>query len=64
MIMHMGCIVLVMLAWLFYSKRVKWLPKVLIKMNRSEPEDWETFAKRYNSLLKQLDRFGLKRRMV
>ena len=56
-----GMIVLALLAWLFYSKRVKWLPKVLIKMNRSEPEGWETFVKRYNHLLKQLDRFGLKR---
>lgn len=56
-----GILGLVLLAWLLYRSRVKWLPKVLLKMHRSEPDDWHTFVKRYKSLLKQLERLGLER---
>ncbi|MFJ7936776.1 transglutaminaseTgpA domain-containing protein [Sporosarcina sp. NPDC096371] len=53
--------VLVSIAWRLFVVRVKWLPRVLIYANRSGKADWNTFDKQYKSLLKQLDRFGLKR---
>lgn len=53
--------VLALTAWRIFVARVKWLPRVLIYANRSGKEDWETFDKQYTSLLKQLDRLGLKR---
>jgi transglutaminase-like putative cysteine protease len=53
--------IVVFLSWRLLSTRVKWLPKVLIYAHRTKEDDWVTFTKRYKSLLKQLDRFGLKR---
>src|SRR5690606_17966046 len=44
-----------------FAMRVKWLPRILVFTSRSGKEDWETFSKQYTSLLKQLDRLGLKR---
>ena len=48
--------------WRLYVSRRKWLPKLLIPIYRFGKKDWATYSKRYKSLLKQLDRFGLKRR--
>ncbi|WP_438297748.1 DUF4129 domain-containing transglutaminase family protein [Sporosarcina sp. FA15] len=58
-----GVIVLIVIfaGWRIFVSRVKWLPKVLVYVHRTKQEDWLTFTKRYNSLLKQLDRSGLKR---
>ncbi|WP_203249027.1 DUF4129 domain-containing transglutaminase family protein [Sporosarcina beigongshangi] len=53
--------VLVFVAWRIFAMRVKWLPRILVFASRSGKEDWETFSKQYTSLLKQLDRLGLKR---
>lgn len=47
--------------WRLFVGRVKWLPKVLIYSYRTKQDNWVTFTKRYTSLLKQLDRSGLKR---
>ena len=51
----------IFVGWRLFVGRVKWLPKVLVYTHRTKREDWVTFTKRYNSLLKQLDRSGLKR---
>lgn len=47
---------------LVYLQRAKWMPAVLTRFRRSEKGDWNVFLKQYGSLLKQLDRTGLKRR--
>jgi len=54
-------LIVIFAGWRIFVSRVKWLPKVLIYVHRTKQEDWLTFTKRYNSLLKQLDRSGLKR---
>ena len=54
-------IIVIFAGWRIFVSRVKWLPKVLVYTHRSKREDWVTFTRRYNSLLKQLDRSGLKR---
>ncbi|WP_268884781.1 DUF4129 domain-containing protein [Heyndrickxia sporothermodurans] len=43
-----------------YLKRSKWLPYILIWKYRAR-NDKETFSKAYLSLLKQLERFGLRK---
>jgi len=53
--------IVIFAGWRIFVSRVKWLPKVLVYTHRSRREDWVTFTRRYNSLLKQLDRSGLKR---
>ncbi|HJF34095.1 MAG TPA: transglutaminase domain-containing protein [Sporosarcina psychrophila] len=53
--------ILIFVGWRLFASRTKWLPKVLIYTHRSKQNDWATFTRRYRSLLKQLDRFGLKR---
>jgi transglutaminase-like putative cysteine protease len=53
--------IVIYVSWRLFVGRTKWLPKVLIYGQRSKRDDWATFTKRYSSLLKQLDRFGLKR---
>jgi len=53
--------IVIFAGWRIFVNRVKWLPKVLVYTHRSKREDWATFKIRYNSLLKQLDRSGLKR---
>ncbi|MBO1909892.1 DUF4129 domain-containing protein, partial [Microvirga sp. 3-52] len=47
---------------LLYGRRRKWIPKLLVRYYRFGPNDWAKYSKRYGSLLKQLHRFGLKRR--
>jgi hypothetical protein len=54
-------LIMALIAWQLFVSRVKWLPKILIHIHKSERDDWVTFTKRYKSLLKQLDRSGLKR---
>ena len=56
-----GILIVALVVWSLYHSRVKWLPKVLVRKYRTETDDWVTFVKRYKSLLKQLDRLGLKR---
>lgn len=53
--------VIAVMAWQLFRVRTKWIPKILIPVSRSSKPDWDTYSKRYKSLLKQLDRFGLKR---
>jgi len=53
--------VVILAVWKLFVGRVKWLPKVLVYTQRNRRDDWVTFTKRYSSLLKQLDRSGLKR---
>ena len=60
-LMGVGLAGLVFAAWRLFVVRVKWLPRVLIYASRSSKEDWVTFDRQYMSLLKQLNRFGLKR---
>ncbi|MEK3936561.1 transglutaminase family protein [Sporosarcina sp. FSL W7-1349] len=53
---------LLLVVSMVYVRRAKWLPALLTRWRRSESGDWEMFRKQYGSLLKQLDRIGLKRR--
>ncbi|KIL48456.1 hypothetical protein KR50_14920 [Jeotgalibacillus campisalis] len=52
--------ILLFVGVLLYRMRFRWLPRVLI-LYYSVKKDDETFSKAYMSLLKQLQRFGLKR---
>ncbi|MCG3089807.1 DUF4129 domain-containing transglutaminase family protein [Sporosarcina cyprini] len=54
-------LVLTGIAWRIYYIRHKWMPKLLIRMHQKPSGDWETFDKQYKSLLRQLERFGIKR---
>lgn len=54
-------LIVIFAGWRIFVSRGKWLPKVLVYVHRTKQENWLTFTKRYNSLLKQLDRSGLKR---
>lgn len=56
-----GIAVLLAIAWWAFTSRRKWLPKLQVLRYRTEDGNWEDFAKQYNHLLKQLNRFGLKR---
>lgn len=56
-----GVLVAVLVAWSIYRKRVKWMPKYLLRAYGAEKNDWDTFVKRYQVLLKQLERLGLER---
>lgn len=57
----LGLAVTALIAWKLYSHRGKWLPRLVVQTNRSKKSDWEQFSKQYKSLLKQLNRVGLKR---
>ncbi|MER2089802.1 MAG: transglutaminase domain-containing protein [Sporosarcina sp.] len=54
--------ILALTAWRVFIARAKWLPRVLIHTHKSRKYDWFDFTKQYKSLLKQLDRSGLKRK--
>ncbi|MBE1556731.1 DUF4129 domain-containing transglutaminase family protein [Sporosarcina limicola] len=56
-----GIFILGLISWGIYAIRVRWLPKLLIQFHRSEKSNWKTFSTQYKSLLKQLDRYGIKR---
>ncbi|MFD1206151.1 transglutaminaseTgpA domain-containing protein [Sporosarcina contaminans] len=56
-----GMLIIGSAIWKFYSVRGKWLPKVVLRTLKTEQGDWRSFVKQYKSLLKQLERFGLKR---
>ena len=47
---------------LFYKKRRKWMPKLLLQYYRFGKNDWNKYSKQYRSLLKQLHRFGFERK--
>ncbi|MCG7345911.1 DUF4129 domain-containing transglutaminase family protein [Sporosarcina sp. ACRSL] len=53
---------LLFISWIVYKHRGKWIPKLLTSMYRKRKADWELYTKQYKSLLKQLDRFGFKRK--
>ncbi|MFS0577128.1 transglutaminase domain-containing protein [Sporosarcina sp. 179-K 3D1 HS] len=46
---------------MIYVQRARWLPVLLTRWQKSEAGNWDGFLKQYGSLLKQLDRVGLKR---
>jgi hypothetical protein len=54
--------ILTSLGSILYGRRRKWFPKLLVRYYRFGMNDWAKYSKRYGSLLRQLDRFGLKRR--
>lgn len=56
-----GVVIILFIAWKLHSNRGKWIPKYLVHTYRNKPSDWEMFSKQYKSLLKQLDRQGMKR---
>ncbi len=60
-VVGVGLAGLAIVAWRLFVVRVKWLPRVLIYASRSSKKDWVTFDRQYTSLLKQLNRLGLKR---
>ena len=47
---------------LFYRRRRKWMPKLLVQYYRFGANDWAKYSKQYGHLLKQLQRFGLQRK--
>lgn len=54
--------VLLAISWQLFRSRRNWLPKILVMYYRSGVENRAKYEKRFKSLLKQLDRFGLKRK--
>ena len=56
-----GILVMAFITWCVYRKRMKWMPKYLLRVHRYNADDWDTFVKRYKSLLKHLERLGLGR---
>lgn len=59
--MLLGAAILLILGWYLYTRRRRWMLKIIIPLYRSKDGNWDSYAKQYHSLLKQLDRFGLKR---
>lgn len=53
--------VLLIIGWVGYRKRKKWLPKVVVRFHQSDGGDWVVYSKQYKSLLHQLERLGLQR---
>ncbi|QTD43060.1 transglutaminase domain-containing protein [Sporosarcina sp. Te-1] len=49
------------IGWRIFAKRHKWMPTLLIRMHQKTSGDWDAFDKQYNSLLRQMERFGIKR---
>ena len=56
-----GLIILGILSLFAYSRRGKWLPKVLIPAARLRKNDWNSFEKMYHQLLQQLSLHGVRR---
>ena len=52
---------LLFVGFIFYKTRMRWLPMLIINKYKKRTDD-EVFFQAYESLLKQLDRFGIKRR--
>jgi hypothetical protein len=48
-------------AFIAYKLRLKWLPYILVLIFRFKKKD-DDFSKAYLALLKQLDRYGIKRK--
>ncbi|AOV06752.1 DUF4129 domain-containing transglutaminase family protein [Sporosarcina ureilytica] len=59
--MMFGTAILFIIGWWLYVSRRRWMPKIIIPLYRAKDGNWHSFSKQYRSLLKQLDRFGLKR---
>ena len=55
-------LITVIIATFVYRYRRKWLPKVYIRLNQGKKQDAQLFELSYKRLLKQLERYGLKRR--
>lgn len=55
-------VVLLVLGWLLFASRRKWLPKIFVWYYRTGVENRTKYEKRFKRLLTQLDRFGLKRK--
>jgi hypothetical protein len=53
--------IIVVLAFIAYKLRLKWLPYVLVLVFRFRKKD-DDFSRAYLALLKQLDRYGIKRK--
>ncbi|PTY77995.1 hypothetical protein B5V89_12360 [Heyndrickxia sporothermodurans] len=60
MFIVISIIIVMLISGFIYLKRSKWLPYILIWKYRAR-NDTETFSKAYLSLLKQLERFGLRK---
>lgn len=56
-----GLIILGIISLFAYSRRGKWLPKVLIPVGRMRKNDWNSFEKMYHQLLQQLSLHGMRR---
>lgn len=54
-------LLLLLVGFIFYKTRMRWLPMLIINKYKKRTDD-EVFFQAYESLLKQLDRFGMKRR--
>lgn len=54
-------LLLLLVGFIFYKTRMRWLPMLIINKYKKRTDD-EVFFQAYGSLLKQLDRFGMKRR--
>ena len=53
---------LLFISWIVYKHRGKWIPKLLINAYRKRKANWDIYTKQYKSLIKQLERFGFKRK--
>ena len=60
LVIYLG--LLLVIGWRVFAARRKWLPKVLVTAYRTGKQDWYMYVKRYKSLLKQLDRYGITRK--
>ncbi|GEN83866.1 hypothetical protein SLU01_21780 [Sporosarcina luteola] len=56
-----GSVLILYIVWKIYSNRGKWVPRLLVHSYRKRKADWNLYKKQYKSLLKQLERFGIKR---
>lgn len=57
----LGLAVLAVVGLIIYLSRRRWLPHLFIRRYRLKEVEWEVFKEQYLQLLKQLDRYGLKR---
>lgn len=57
----LGLAVFAAIVLFIYLSRRRWLPHLLIRRYRLKEADWNVFKEQYVQLLKQLDRYGLKR---
>ncbi|MBB4826700.1 transglutaminase-like putative cysteine protease [Sporosarcina luteola] len=53
--------VIAAIVWRIFTLRHKWMPKLLVRVYQKTSGNWDAFDKQYNRLLRQMDRFGIKR---